>query len=80
MVRLPFNASKLQAGAVPLNFSDISFLKCSQFCVHEPDLVIRAGLLGAVTAQYPASLPLSLASQVRDGGTPTPPAKQNVTC
>ena len=49
-----------------LSFSAISFLKCSQFCVHEPDPVIRAGRLGAVTAPYPASPP-SEPGQPRSG-------------
>ena len=57
MVWLLPMSDKLQAGAFSLSFSTTSFLKCSQLCVHEPDPVIGAGRLGAVTAPYPASPP-----------------------
>ena len=42
-----------------MSFSTISFLKCPQFCEHDPGPVIGAGRLGAVTAPHPAPLPLS---------------------
>ena len=72
---MPSNVSHMRS------FND-SFLKYSQFFVHVPDSIIRAGQLGAITAPYPASPPPEPGrsrSRIGGGGHRPCRAKQHVT-
>ena len=70
---------ELQVTACVMSFCTSGFIKCSQFCVHGPGSVTRAGRLGAVTS-YPASPPTEPGRPRSGIGRHRPcPAKQNIT-